>query len=191
MLKTALLTARTIERGSDQCIFTSVTPFSFSRKRIAISSRKLPWRTQMSYQEWRAKESSLLIRAHMHTFMPVSKNREFLGENLILSFWLGLPGSFSSLPRGPQSLFSRNNFIYDTERYLKRKRAQPGGKKWAAQLGIFKAPQYTSSSFSGQKFPFITFLQLNLSRVSFSLFPFFKHTHPRNKSSFSLIHVFN
>lgn len=76
---------------------------------------------------------------------------------------------------------------------IPEKKKSPAREKWEAQLGIFKAPQYISYFFSRQKFPFTKFLQLNLSSVSFSLFLFFslKRTHTRDKSSFSLIHVFN
>lgn len=145
----------------------------------------------MPYQECTAKESSLPVSVRTHRYMPVSKNKEFLVENLILLFWLGVPGSFSFLPRPSDP--SQQKQFYLWYWMLPEKKKSPAREKWEAWLGIFKAPQYISSFFSGQKFQFTKFLQLNLSFVSFSLFPFFfLSTHLlATNHHISLIHVFN
>lgn len=110
-----------------------------------------------------------LTHIHIHTHQCLKiKNSQ---ESLTFSFWLGIAGSSSFLSRPSEAFQQRQLYLWYWTILGKKK--SPVRKKWEAQLGIFKAPWYISYCFSGQKFSFTKFLQLNLSCVSFSLFPFF------------------
>ena len=132
-------------------------------------TRTLSWRPQRPYQEGTA---ACPARTHTYTCPPVSKNKEFLGQNFILLLWQGIPGSFSSLLR-PSEPFQQKQFYLWYWTIPEKKKSPAREKMRGLAKGSSRLLNIFLTLFSGQKFPFIKFVQLDMSSVSFSSFPFF------------------
>lgn len=161
--------------GRDQGYAPMSTPLSYFYQEV----RKLSWRPQMPYRECIARQSSLDMSAQ-HTHTHTSKNKEFLGESVIPLFWLG------DFPAETILFIILNHTCKEKE---------PSQGKMRCSLGIFKAPQYISYSFSREISAEISIYKVLTAQFVlcwFFIIPIFsKHTHTCDKSSFSLIHVFN
>ena len=138
-----------------------------TRKTEPEASDALPGVYRQAKQLTQEFNTHTHIHIHTHQCLKIKNSQ----ESLTFSFQLGIPSSSSFLSRPSEAFQQRQLYLWYWTILGKKK--SPVRKKWEAQLGIFKAPWYISYCFSGQKFSFTKFLQLNLSCVSFSLFPFF------------------